>query len=723
MMPGTSFVEIREVHKKRLVFVAAVTMIFIFIVVRRLFILQVTEHEKWKSKSIKTVRVNVFKKRGTIYDRNGSKLAISSPVKSCYICPEEVMPNAEGIAMVLSKHLGIPHEKVIQAAQRKSKFVWIKRDVPQEALAEIQRLSLPGVYFRNEFKRIYPYGDMAANVIGCVGQDPAGVLDNKGREGIEAIFDNYLRGVSGVVKKQFEARALTSIKSWDLDSRYFGGISIHLTIDDIIQSILEKEIADLYRQFTPKSAFIIVMNPQTGEILGMANRPGFDNTNPAGLEPSLTRNRALVDIYEPGSTFKIITYSAALEEGVISPKEVFNCQGYINIFGDKFVIKCDAVHGKQTLQEAFANSCNPAAIQIAGRLGREKFYKFIRKFGFGKPTNILPHAGESPGILRDTKRWSALSLGSMAIGQEIGVNGVQLISAASAILNDGVMMKPLLISSLEDVDSRTVRKTPIEPVGRMVSKETADLMKQALRKVIVTGTGKRGSVDGYEILGKTGTSQKSSQGRSYEAGRYFSSFIGFINEPHFKLAVLVVANEPQLQKGLKDIHGGTVAAPAFKNIAEKILMYYNILPEEKKIETIVTAFDSSKLVKVPDLVGQTPTEIKKRSQDGLKIQFIGSGTIVVKQFPKPHRFLPGEESVIAYLGTSEDINAGKKSEKNFFMPMLIGKSMKESLEILKNYNVRTDFAGSGFVSEQKPLPGEFLAENCTVKLNFSMNRN
>jgi len=686
-------------------------------------VLQVTEHEKWKNKSIKTVHVNIFKKRGSIYDRNGSKLAISSPVKSCYICPEEVMPNAEGIAMVLSKHLGIGHEKVIQAAQRKSKFIWLKRDVPPETVAELMRLSLPGVYFKNEFRRIYPYGDMAANLIGCVRQDPSGVLDNKGREGVEAIFDNYLRGVSGVIKKQFEAKALTSIKSWDLDSRYFGGLSVHLTIDDIIQNIIEKEIGDLYKEYSPKSAFILVMNPQTGEILGMANRPGYDNANSSGVDQSLMRNRALVDIYEPGSTFKIITYSAAFEEDVISPNEVFNCPGYINIFGDKFVIKCDSVHGKQTCMEAFANSCNPVTIQIANRLGKERFYKYIRKFGFGKPTHILPNAGESPGILRDTRRWSALSLGSMAIGQEVGVSGIQLISAVSAILNDGIMMKPLLVSGLEDVDGRMVKKYPIEQIGRMVSPKTAALMKQALRKVVVFGTGKRGSVEGYEILGKTGTSQKSSKGTAYEAGRYFSSFAGFINEPHFKLAVLVVANEPQLKNGMKDIHGGTVAAPAFKKIAEKVLMYYNILPEEKKIETIVTASDSKKLIKVPELVGQTPAEIKKSQPEGLKIQFIGSGTIVVKQFPKPHRFLPGEESVIAYLGTSEDLNAGKKSEKNFFMPMLIGKSMKESLEILKNYNIRTDFAGSGFVSEQKPLPGEFLAENCVVKLNFSMNRN
>ncbi|OQA77645.1 MAG: Stage V sporulation protein D [bacterium ADurb.Bin243] len=716
------FVEVKRTHKSRLIFVGVMSCFMVTMVILRLYVVQVKEHAKWKALGQKTVKYSVSKKRGTIFDRNLSKLAISSPVKSCYICPEEVLTNSEGVAMELSKRLGINKEKVLQSSLRKSKFVWIKRAVADETAEEIQKLNLPGVYFKNEFKRIYPYGGLASNLLGCVGQDGGGILDNKGLEGIEAIYNNYLKGVTGVIKKQFDSKAIAGAKSWDIDSRYFGGVSIHLTIDDIIQSIIEKELDQIYKFYKPKSTFIIVQNPLTGELLGIATRPGYDANNLKGTTAENRKNRALLDVYEPGSTFKIFTFAAALEAGAISESELFNCGGMIKIFGDQFVIKCHDLHGKQTYAEAFANSCNPVTIQIAMKLGRDKFYEFIKKAGFGSPTNILPNAGESGGILREPRRWSALSLPSMSMGQEIGVNGVQLISAASAVLNDGVMMKPLLVTALEDSNSKTIRKFEIEPFVKLFSRETAEKMKKSLKKVVTTGTGKRSAVEGYEILGKTGTSQKSG-GRAYEAGKYFSSYLGFINEPHFKLSILVVINEPQLPAGAKDVHGGTVAAPAFKNVAEKILMYYNILPEEKKIETFVSANDLQKSVKIPDIVGLTASEAKVKYEDKIKIQFLGNGPLVVKQFPKPFKFLPYDESVIAYLGNNEDLNTNQKNEKNFFMPMLIGKSMKESLEILKNYNLSYEFSGSGFVAEQKPMPGELLSDNNTIKLNFSMNKN
>lgn len=717
------FVEVKQAHKSRLIFVSVLSCAFLFVVIARLYAVQVFEHERWKSLGSKTVRLSVSKKRGTIYERNGSKLAISSPVKSCYICPEEVITNSEGVAMELSKSLGVSKEKILQAALRKSKFVWIKRAISDAAATEIQKLNLPGVYFKNEFKRVYPYGGLASNLIGCVGPDSTGILDNKGLEGIEATYNAYLRGVTGVVKKQFDSnKTMIGGKNWDVESKYFGGISVHLTIDDIIQSIIEKELEELYKFYKPKSTFIIVQNPLTGEILGMATRPSYDPNNLKGTLPEVRKNRALLDIYEPGSTFKIITFASALEEGAINPTEVFNCSGSINIFNDKFTIRCHDIHGKQTYLEAFANSCNPVTIQIAAKLGRDKFYEYVKKCGFGSLTNILPGAGESAGILRETKKWSALSLASMSMGQEIGVNGVQLISAASSILNEGVMMKPIIISALEDNNSKAIRKFEIESCAKLFSKETAEKMKSALRKVVLSGTGKKSAVDGYDILGKTGTSQKSG-GRVYEAGRYFSSYIGFINEPHFKLSVLIVINEPQLPTGMKDVHGGTVAAPAFKNVAEKILMYYNILPEEKKIETFISNNDIQKSVKIPDIVGLTQNEAKARHQNRLKIQFLGNGPIIVKQFPKPFKFLPPDDSLIAYLGNNEDLNVNKKSDKNFFMPMLIGKSMKESLEVLKNYNLSCEFNGSGFVAEQKPLPGELLSDQSAITLNFSMNKN
>ena len=218
------FIEIQKVHKNRLYFIGIMIIFFVFVIIGRLYQIQIIEHEIWKKKGIKTYREPYAKKRGNIYDRNGSKLAISSPVKSCYICPGEVLPNSEGTAIVLSKYLNIPKEKIIQAALKHSQFVWLKRGISKETAEAIQKLALPGVYFKNEFKRIYPYGNLAANLIGGVGQDKTGNLDNSGLEGIELYFDNYLKGISSVVKKQFDARRMTSIKSWDTESRYFGGI-------------------------------------------------------------------------------------------------------------------------------------------------------------------------------------------------------------------------------------------------------------------------------------------------------------------------------------------------------------------------------------------------------------------------------------------------------------------------------------------------------------------
>nr|HPG58996.1 penicillin-binding transpeptidase domain-containing protein [Candidatus Wallbacteria bacterium] len=312
------FVEVKRTHKSRLIFVGVMSCFMVTMVILRLYVVQVKEHAKWKALGQKTVKYSVSKKRGTIFDRNLSKLAISSPVKSCYICPEEVLTNSEGVAMELSKRLGINKEKVLQSSLRKSKFVWIKRAVADETAEEIQKLNLPGVYFKNEFKRIYPYGGLASNLLGCVGQDGGGILDNKGLEGIEAIYNNYLKGVTGVIKKQFDSKAIAGAKSWDIDSRYFGGVSIHLTIDDIIQSIIEKELDQIYKFYKPKSTFIIVQNPLTGELLGIATRPGYDANNLKGTTAENRKNRALLDVYEPGSTFKIFTFAAALEAGAIS---------------------------------------------------------------------------------------------------------------------------------------------------------------------------------------------------------------------------------------------------------------------------------------------------------------------------------------------------------------------------------------------------------------------
>jgi len=432
---------------------------------------------------------------------------------------------------------------------------------------EVKKLNLPGLDFLDENKRYYPRKKLASNLLGFAG------IDNQGLEGLELYFEKELKGLPSLVILERDAsggKIPFGIKRF---SNYQDGNSIVLTIDEVIQYITEEALDKAFYQYKAKTGVAIVVKPKTGEILAMAVRPSFDPNYFNRFSRDLWRNRAITDIYEPGSTFKIITIATALEEGVVKLDDQFYCKGWIKYNGNIF--HDIEPHGAQDLTGIVKNSCNIGVIQVGTRLDEKVFEKSIRRFGFGSLTEIsLP--GEVNGLVRSVKDWSKISLASLSIGQEIAVTPIQLIMAISAIANRGTLMKPMIVKEIVDSHQNRVKVFKPKPVRQVVSTETALTMTKILEQVVIDGTGKGAKVPEYRVAGKTGTAQKFdfSTGK-YSKNKYSALFVGYAPVENPQIAILVLLDEPR-----GSYYGGIVAAPVFKEIASKALPYLSIPPNE-----------------------------------------------------------------------------------------------------------------------------------------------
>ena len=528
-----------------------------------LYLIQIVRHHDLGTRADAQYerRIPVAAKRGTIYDRRGRALAISLDAASVFAHPELVQdPGAT--ASQLAHALKLPSRKIRARLRSDRPFVWIQRKVDPARAEAVANLALPGVGLVPAGKRYYPRRSLAAHVIGFTG------LDDKGLEGVELEYDHLLSG--GVRSLNGRVDALGRIVFREAEA-IPAGSDLFLTIDEVIQHVAERELDAAIRRSGAKSGTVIVVDPGTGEILALANVPSYDLNTYGSYPPAFRRNRALTDPYEPGSVFKLILAAAALEEGLVSPEDLFyGDNGVIEVAGVK--IRDHEQYGRMTFRDVVAFSSNVGAVKVGMKVGKDIFYSYITSFGFGLPT-VVDLPGEDPGLIRQPRQWSGVSIGAVSIGYEISATPIQLVTAVAAVANGGYLMRPHVVKAVRGPDGGMKEIHPI-PVRRVLSPETARTLASMLTEVVERGTGQAAAIPGTTVAGKTGTAQKidHSTGR-YSRTQVVASFVGYVPAEDPRLAILVLIDEPQ-----RFTWGGSVAAPAFREIAREALSYFEIPP-------------------------------------------------------------------------------------------------------------------------------------------------
>jgi len=535
--------------------------------------------------------IEVAPRRGEIFDRQMNPLAMSLTVDSVFADPSEI-PDRKMVADLLTPVLGLDAHDLLGRLTNSRSFCWVKRKVTPEEANRIRELNLKGIYFQRESKRFYPKGDLASHIVGYVG------LDDKGLSGLEYGMDKTIRGRPGRVLLATDARR----KSFQ-STEWAGepGKNVVLTLDEKIQYITEKALAEGVAQWQAAGGVAIVQNPNTGEILAMASQPTYDPNDFRKSSPRALQDRGIAWVYEPGSTFKLVTVAAVLEEKLAHPDEVVDCQmGSIVLAGH--VIHDHKPFGSLSVRDVVVNSSDVGAIKLGLRLGEQRLYRYIRNFGFGQKTDIeLP--GEEHGLLQPPYRWSGISIGEISMGQEIGVTPIQLITAYSAVANGGVLLEPRLIHDL--FLGQVHDAMPPVPGHRVISERTASLLKEFFIAVVARGTGKAAQLAGYSCAGKTGTAQKIDPSGAYSKSHYVASFVGFAPVEKPVITILVVIDTP-----VGAIYGADVAAPVFKSIAEQTLSYLDI-PQDtpsQRPQFIASAPSRTPGQKLGDLAGNLPKD-------------------------------------------------------------------------------------------------------------------
>lgn len=561
----------------RLTIVKAFFFFCFALIAFRLFLIMFVEHEVYleKAKMQQVKKEEIIPKRGYIYDRKGREIAISLEKDSLYIDP--MMIKKKDTIDKLSNFVKVKYEDILGENERNRRFVWIQRKLDDSIAQQIKSLKLEGVGFVTEHVRYYPKGHLASHVVGFVN------VDEEGIEGLEKLYDKYLKAEKGskIVLRDATGKRLSDGNFWEIR-----GNDIFLTIDEGLQYIVEKYLDETIRKWNASSATAIMMDPFTGEILALANRPNY-NPNNIKLVKNMEhlRNRAITDLYEPGSTFKIVTAAAALEEKIVKTSSKFDCSaGFIEVGGKK--IKDVHRNGVLTFEEVIQKSSNVGTIKIAMMLGKERLYGYIKKFGFGQKTEIdLP--GEVSGYIRPPERWSGTSIGAIPIGQEVAVTALQVLRAYAVIANGGYLVKPFVVSEIRSPDGNILHKAVIKR-ERILSEQTALTMREILKKVTEQGgTAVTAKVDGNKVAGKTGTAQKyDPKLRRYSKDKFVSSFVGFIPAEAPKIALIVVVQDP-----VGGHYGGTVAAPVFKAIADEALAYLNVPRDDSKEKGLIVTID------------------------------------------------------------------------------------------------------------------------------------
>jgi cell division protein FtsI (penicillin-binding protein 3) len=650
----------------RIRFIGGVFAVFFVITTARAFYLQVIEKDQLVKLAERQHQKSVplTPGRGAIYDRNNTPLAVSIEMDSCYAEPRNIDNVAETSAR-LAHLLGMPTEQMQKKITGNKGFVWLERRIPPDQAKKIKEVvkssDLDGIGFVKETKRYYPNAEMAGHVIGFTGLDPEGL------EGIELKYDSTILGSTGFLITERDALGRDIAMKGSYVKEASKGHNVTLTLDKNIQYIAEKELAAAVEGSRAKGGIALVMEPQTGRVLAMANYPAF-NPNSYNKYPSgQLRNKCITDSFEPGSTFKVFLIATALENRVISPQDGFNCEGGSYSIGGRTIH--DTHHyGRLSVGEVLKYSSNIGAAKIGARLGQEKLYSGLKNFGFGARTGVdLP--GEVSGSIRDRGQWFAVDLATASFGQGVTATTLQMGAALSAVANGGTLMKPYMVERITDESGATIQMFSPQTVRKVISPETAREVTRMMEGVTTSGgTGMSAAVEGYLVAGKTGTAQKVDPvTRSYSADKRTASFVGFVPADNPRLTILVIIDEPKTSP-----YGGVVAAPAFREIAQQALCYLNVPPaktdktrkednqvrkEEKTADPVDSAaegaiIDTTEVGMMADYRGQSMRQVlRMMEKKGLNMKLIGSGR-AVEQNPQPgHRIGPSDHVWVRFVPT------------------------------------------------------------------------
>lgn len=666
-------------------------------------------------------------RRGIVYDRAGRELAMSISVDSVFAVPSEI-PNLSGTVSLISHITRSDPRELLAKCKASKSFCWLARKADADIANRIRSLNLRGIYFQKESKRFYPKRELAAQILGYVG------MDDQGLSGIERQYEDELQGKPGTMVISVDAH-----KKWfsSVEKQPEPGENVVLTIDEQIQYIAERELAAQMQQTHAEAGTVVVENPHTGEILALANYPTFNPNLSREITPQRLKNHAVSDVYEPGSTFKLVTLSAALEEKVTNPNEVFDCQmGSIVVNGMR--IHDDQPWGNLTVSEILAHSSEVGAIKIGMRLGDDRFYKYIRGYGFGQQTGIeLP--GETRGLSKPVSRWSKVSIAAISTGQEIGVSPLQLAAMVSTIANDGVRLPPRIVAAATEpqLAPQTVTFHPAEGI-RVISPRTAAQMKQMMQGVVLTGTGRKAILEGYSSAGKTGTAQKvDPTTHAYSHTKYIASFAGFapINDPSIVVAVII-------DSPVGPHHGADVSAPVFQRISQQVLEYLHTphdieLPPNRQVLLAARRInDQDNAEGSPDHLGEplvadnsTSDEAASRSPVSatasvvpmranvipaamtervpVSDQSLSEGNMVAPSPPATPTQLPISGTVVV------DLERG-----GIIVPSFAGKSIRAAIETAEDAGITLDVVGSGLGQQQAPPAGSHVVAGARVTVQF-----
>ena len=627
--------------RKRLAFVLLAGFFVFLVLIFRLGFIQfaLSDMLTERAKNSWNREIPFEPKRGEIVDRKGVALATNMSAPTVYVVPRQIKnpaDTAEKLANVLNANV----QDVYQQITKKSSMERLKsgRKITNEKAKEVENLNLPGVYIAEDSKRYYPFGDYLSHVLGFTG------IDNQGLTGLELSYDKELSGAKGSVQFYSTAKGERMKNMPDDFQEPVNGYNLVLTIDSQIQTIMERELDNAEAKYNPDGLLAIAMNPNNGEILGMASRPNFDPSDFQNVAPEIyNRNIPIWSTYEPGSTFKIITLAAALEEGKVNlEKDRFYDSGHVEVGGTQLHCWKRGGHGSQTFLEVVQNSCNPGFIEMGQRLGKDTLFKYIHNFGFGQKTGI-DLEGEGTGILFPLDKVGPVELATTAFGQGVSVTPIQQVAAVSAAINGGTLYQPYVAKQLVDSQTNEVvmKKSPVAK-RKVISEKTSEQIRYALESVVAQGSGKKAFIEGYRVGGKTGTAQKAQGGR-YLENNYILSFIGFAPADDPQIVVYVAVDNPKNAIQF----GGQVAAPIVGNIIEDSMRVLGVEQRKNQLEKKVTWLDTP-MIEVPNLIGLEKNKIVNQLFN-LKLDISGEGEKIVKQAPEPGTKVEEGSTIRIYL--------------------------------------------------------------------------
>jgi len=665
---------------KRLRLFALFLVLWSAFVLGRLVQLQVVQGQKYRVRAQRQQerRIEVAGRRGAIVDRQGRQLAVSVEVSSVYAIADEV-EDERAAAQALAPVLNLPQAKIAEKLSRAKGFVWLARKVDPPVADAVRELKVKGVHLVAEPKRFYPKGSLGAAVLGYVG------LDDNGLAGLEFAYDKVVTGKPGEIVALTDARRSAYGEAEEAGKPAQEGAALTISLDSGLQFAAERELEASLQSLDAKSGSVVVLDPWTGEILAMASAPGFDPNEYGRFGGEVRRNHAIADAYEPGSTFKIVTGSTALDRGAVRLDDVFDTNhGLIHI--GRITIKEDKHHdyGRLTLAGILEHSSNIGIIQVGLRLGPQRLFEGASSFGVGKATGVdLP--GEGVGIFRPLSRWSALSNASISMGQEVAVTALQLARVAAVIANGGRLVSPHIVTQIRYPDGRVEKPQFPEP-ARVLSEETAASVRAMLQGVVEKGTGTTAAIPGFTVAGKTGTAQKAGPG-GYQAGRYVPNFVGFVPADNPRLVAVVVVEEPHGKYYARD-----VAAPLFSRIVSQALDILRIAPTEQRLPSTVLARSDGK-VQYPS--GVVPVSVKER--------------------PGVPEEAPLVMPAVAVLTGA----AASEHAASDVTPDVVGLSARQALAVFAKLGLTARLSGTGFVVSQDPPPGAPLrpGEPYTLRLS------